>query len=251
MAGQSKRPTPRHEEIAEDLRTRIMAGDYAEDGQLAKGEDELATRYTVARGTIRQAIAQLRGEGLVESRRSKGIFVTPWRPIPRNSPQRLSVEQWGSGRAIWDLDLDGRELEVKDVQIEQLPAESDVAQSLGLAAGALVWRRARRFFVEGRPVQYAVSYLPAGMVEGSRITQINTGPGGTPARLRELGHEPVRHREELRPRMPTSAERELLELHRETPVLEIVRVSWDAQGVAVERVEMLLDGSRYVLGYDF
>ena len=251
MAGQPKRPTPRHEEIAEDLRARITAGDYAEDGQLAKSEDELSAHYGAARGTIRQAVAQLRGEGLVESRRSKGLFVTPWRPIPRNSPQRLSVEQWGSGQSIWDLDLDGRQLEVKDVQIEQLPAEPNVARSLGLAEGGLVWRRARRFFVEERPVQYAVSYLPAGLVEGSRITQINTGPGGTPARLKELGHEPVRHREELRPRMPTAAERELLQLHRETPVLEIVRVSWDAAETAVERVEMLLDGSRYVLGYDF
>jgi GntR family transcriptional regulator len=251
VAGQPKRPTPRHEEIAEDLRARIAQGDYEADGKLAQSEDELAATYSVARGTIRQAVAQLRGEGLVESRRSKGLFVIPWRPIPRNSPQRLSVDQWGTGKAIWDLDLDGRDLEVRDVQIEQLPATANVARSLGISEGALVWRRSRRYLVEGVPVQAAVSYLPAGLVEGSRITQVDTGPGGTPARLKELGHEPVRHREVLRSRMPTIAERTLLDLRREATVLDIVRVSWDAADLPVERTEMLLDGSRYVLGYDF
>jgi GntR family transcriptional regulator len=244
------RPKVRREEIAADVRRRIAGGEY-EGGLVARSEQELGDRYEVHRLTARQVVAQLRSEGLIETRRGQGIYVTPWRPIPRNSPGRLSADQWTEGRAIWDVDLDGRPYEVRDIQIEQLPASNDVASSLGLAQGALVWRRARRYFVDGHPVQYAESYLPAGLVEGSRITQIDTGPGGIHARLRELGHEPVRHREELKPRIPTAEDRERLDLTRDTPVLDIVRVSWDAEGTAVERVEMLLDGSRYVLGYDF
>jgi GntR family transcriptional regulator len=239
--------------IAEHLRARIEDGDYGDGGLLAKSEAELAEAYGVNRLTVRAALALLRSDGLIETRKGKerGIFATPWRPIPRNSPQRLSAEQWGEGRAIWDLGLDDRDLKVDGVIIEQLPASDDVARALGIESGALVWRRARAYLVDGRTVQYATSHLPAGLVEGSRITQVDTGPGGIHARLRELGHEPVRHREELRLRTATARDRELLKLTHDTPILDIVRVSWDASGRAVEHVEMLLDGSRFVLGYDF
>lgn len=254
-------PTPKPERIGRDtiteaLRARIAEKDYPEDGKLAASEQELADGFGVNRLTMRAALAQLRTDGLIETRRGKagvpgGIFVTTWRPIPRNSPARLSVEQWGSGRSIWQLDVDGRDLVVKEVVIEQLPAPDDVAASLDLAPDALVWRRGRRYEVDGEPVQHATSYYPAGLVEGSRITQVETGPGGTPARLRELGHGPVRHREELRTRSATARDRELLKLSRDVPIIDIVRVSWDESGLPVERTEMVLDGSRYVLGYDF
>ncbi|MGE7437978.1 GntR family transcriptional regulator [Kitasatospora sp. NPDC001175] len=241
------------EAITEDLRRRIAEGDVGDEGRLAGSEQELADHYGVNRLTMRAALTQLRTDRLIETRRGRdgGIFAVKWRPIPRVSPQRLSAEQRTSGRSIWDIELDGRPYEVRDIQIEQLPAPERVARSLELEPGALVWRRYRRFFVEGVPVQFAESFLPAGLVEGSRITQIDSGPGGTPARLKELGHEPVRHREELRSRAATATEREKLALPMDAGVLDIVRVAWDASGLPVERTEMILDASRYLLAYEF
>ncbi|CAM5735932.1 hypothetical protein SHIRM173S_09002 [Streptomyces hirsutus] len=66
--------------------------------------------------------------------------------------------------------------------------------------------RRRRFVLDGKPVLLATSYLPMPLVAGSAITQEDTGPGGTCARLAELGYEPVHFREEIRSRMPSKDE---------------------------------------------
>lgn len=57
----------------------------------------------------------------------------------------------------------------------------------------------------------AVSYLPHALVEGSAITRVDTGEGGTYARLAELGHAPTHFREEIRSRLPTAEEAEGLQ----------------------------------------
>ena len=57
----------RHEEIAEELRQAIDRGEYPVGGTLPS-ESELAARYEVSRGTVRQAVAALISEGRIGSR---------------------------------------------------------------------------------------------------------------------------------------------------------------------------------------
>ncbi|NED88210.1 UTRA domain-containing protein, partial [Streptomyces sp. SID11233] len=73
------------------------------------------------------------------------------------------------------------------------------------------------------------------------ITQEDTGPGGTYARLAEIGAKPVRFVEELRSRMPSREETERLRLSEGTPVVEIYRTALTEEGRAVEVNRMLLD----------
>ncbi|HSH88460.1 MAG TPA: GntR family transcriptional regulator, partial [Ramlibacter sp.] len=70
-------PTPgvsRYGELAADLRARILRGQW-EPGQALTAETELARTYRVALGTMRQAIAVLVDQGLLERRHGKGTFV--------------------------------------------------------------------------------------------------------------------------------------------------------------------------------
>jgi GntR family transcriptional regulator len=98
----------------------------------------------------------------------------------------------------------------------------------------------------------ATSYLPAELVRGSAITQQDTGPGGTYARLAELGHAPTHFREDLRARMPQPEETDALDLPSAgTPVIDIVRTAYTDAGQPVEVNEMTLDASAYILRYDF
>lgn len=57
----------RHEEIAAELRRAIDDGVYRIGGTLPS-ESELAARYGVSRGTVRQAVAALTAEGRIGSR---------------------------------------------------------------------------------------------------------------------------------------------------------------------------------------
>ena len=110
--------------------------------------------------------------------------------------------------------------------------------------------RERRYLIDGRPVQLATSWVPASIAGGTRIEQEDTGPGGTYARLAELGHAPVRFFEEITARMPLPDERKDLALPRVRPVLEVTRRAMTADGRTIEVTVMVLDAGAYVLGYN-
>ncbi|MCY4463096.1 MAG: FadR/GntR family transcriptional regulator [Albidovulum sp.] len=63
-------------EIASVLRSEISDNTWNEFDRLPP-ERELAARFGVSRGTVRDALAKLSKENLVEIRRSSGSFVTP------------------------------------------------------------------------------------------------------------------------------------------------------------------------------
>jgi GntR family transcriptional repressor for pyruvate dehydrogenase complex len=60
--------------VAEDLRGRILGGDFPAGGKLPT-EVELTATFGVSRTVIREAIAVLAADGLVEPRQGAGVFV--------------------------------------------------------------------------------------------------------------------------------------------------------------------------------
>ena len=60
--------------VAQGVREAIMAGKYAPGSPL--GETELAERFGVSRGPVREALVQLEREYLVRSHPNRGFFVT-------------------------------------------------------------------------------------------------------------------------------------------------------------------------------
>jgi DNA-binding GntR family transcriptional regulator len=62
---------PAYATLASDLRQRITTGEYPPGGMIPS-ESALMETYGVARGTVRQALAELEGEGLVVSQMGRG-----------------------------------------------------------------------------------------------------------------------------------------------------------------------------------
>lgn len=243
---------PRYKQIADDLRGKIEDGTYVPGAKLPS-EAELMTEYDAARLTVRSALGILTTEGLTEARHGKGVYVLAgqWQPIVRNALKRLSADQWGQGKSMWDVDIDDRKLEPTDVRIEQLEADVDAARALGLEAGSLIWTRSRRYLVDRVPVMRSVSLIPDDLARGTAITRINSGPGGIYARLADAGHGPIRFREEVRCRMPRADEMADLSIAATAPVVELTRYAYDTHDRVVEVNRMILDASRYLLVYDF
>lgn len=235
-------------DIADALRKRIRSGELA-PGVRLPGEPALVKSYGVAKETARRALMLLVSEGLAVRRKGSGTYVREFQPIRRVANRRLAQEGWGTGRSIWSSDVGERPMQVTDLRVYEAPAPADVARALDLAEGTPVIVRDRLFTVEGEPVQAAVSYLPAELVRQSPIAQEDTGPGGTYARLAELGAKPVRFIEELRSRMPSQEESERLRLADGTPVVEIYRTALTDQDRPVEVNRMLLDAGAYVMEY--
>ena len=78
MAGVKGSQRSLHERIYLEIKADIEQGALAADTQLPT-ELELAQKYSVSRGTARQAITRLVNEGLVERMAGRGTFVTPRR----------------------------------------------------------------------------------------------------------------------------------------------------------------------------
>ncbi|MEU9075742.1 GntR family transcriptional regulator [Kitasatospora sp. NPDC004745] len=250
MTGSSGDKQPKYQRIADSLKAAIGTGRYRAGDRLP-GENDLMDEYGVARMTARQALGVLQSEGIAEARRGAGVFVRDFRPLRRRGIQRLAQGQWGSGRSIWSADIDNRSLVVDQVSVTELGAPEHVAGVLGVDPGAPMCVRHRRFVLDGKPVLLSTSYLPAGLVAGTAITREDTGPGGTYARLAEIGAKPVHFREEVRSRMPSGEEGARLELSAGTPVILICRTAFADEGQVVELNEMILDAASYVLEYDF
>ncbi|WP_030236562.1 GntR family transcriptional regulator [Streptomyces sp. NRRL S-350] len=250
MTGSSGDKQPKYQRIADALKAAIDTGRYRAGDRLP-GENDLMDEYGVARMTARQALGVLRSEGIAEARRGAGVFVRDFRPLRRRGIQRLAQGQWGSGRSIWSADIDRRSLVVDQVSVTEQGAPEHVSRVLGVDPGSPMCVRHRRFVLDGKPVLLSTSYLPAVLVAGTAITREDTGPGGTYARLAEIGAKPVHFREEVRSRMPSGEESTRLELSAGTPVILICRTAFADEGQVVELNEMILDAASYVLEYDF
>lgn len=240
--------TPRYVEIADALRVRIEAGEFAKNGKLPS-ERVLTEEYDAARNTVRDALQLLRVDDLIESRGGSGVYLRSFRRIQRDAVERLSREQWGAGRAIWDKDLQGRDRS-EDVKVFEVDPPEHVARTLGVR-GQKVWCRDKLYRSEGRTVMHSLAWYPADLVAGTAITEQSTGPGGTYARLDEIGHGPARYSEEIEVRLPLSAESKVLGITMSTPIILIVRTAYDSEDRPVEVNEMKLDSDSYRLIYKF
>ena len=74
------RGPPPWRQITDDLRRRIQAGEWT--GRLPS-EQTFAQEYGVAVNTVRKAMAALRNEGLIQTDKGWGSYVTGSEP-PRN-----------------------------------------------------------------------------------------------------------------------------------------------------------------------
>lgn len=243
---------PPYRQIAIMLREAISSGQLSA-GERLPSEAALIEHFGVARMTVRQAVQELRSEGLVISEHGRGVFVRPAPPIRRLASDRFARRHRASGKAAFTVEAEksGYTPQVDNITVVCERPNSVVAKRLRLTPNDDVVVRSRRYLTDGRPIETATSYIPAAFARGTRIEQIDTGPGGIYARLEEAGHTLARFTEEVGARMPTPDERRILQLAAGVPVLTVVRTAYDTNDVAVEVCDTVKVASAYLLEYDF
>ena len=65
-----------YSDIENDLRKRILAGEFAE-GSALPGEIPLSKSYAASRKTVRKALEQLRSQNFISKNQGLGNFVIP------------------------------------------------------------------------------------------------------------------------------------------------------------------------------
>lgn len=92
-----------HEQVADELRQRIVTGELAVGERLAP-EEELTRRFGIARTTLREALRVLESQGLLEIRRGRGGGPIVTRPDLGPAATALAISLQMQGTTIGDLD---------------------------------------------------------------------------------------------------------------------------------------------------
>ncbi|ADI08264.1 regulatory protein KorSA [Streptomyces bingchenggensis BCW-1] len=235
-------------QIADRLREAIDKGRFKEGDKLPS-ETELVEHFGVSRMTVRNALALLQQEGLAVSEHGKGVFVRPRPPVRRLASDRFARRHRDQGKSAFTVEAEaaGSRPEVDSLEVKEERPTQDIAARLGSPRKVLA--RRRRYLLDGRPVEFATSYLPLDLARDTPIAQPNPGPGGIYARLEEMGHRLDHFDEEIRARMPSPAEVRTLHLASGVPVIHLIRTAFDAEGRAVEVCDTVMAADAYVLSY--
>jgi GntR family transcriptional regulator len=227
-----------YKQIADVLRAAITSGELGPGAQLPS-EQELVEAHGVARGTARQAIMLLRGEGLVDVERGRGSFVRDLAP----EQERLVRQQWDKEHPHEPT------LKVETLELGKTRASAEVVELLGLGAGADVLVRRWRYMASFMVLEMATSYVPWDVAQAAQLLQTETGRR-VYAGLEHSGHRVARFTEEVQARMPTEAEARTLKIGPGVPVMSVQRVAYTEDDRPIEVRQSLMSAKRYRLMYE-
>ncbi|UOQ56839.1 GntR family transcriptional regulator [Leucobacter allii] len=208
--------------IADELRERIADGGLA-PGMDVPTEAELAARWNTSRGPVRNALAVLRGEGLIETGRGR-----PARVVPRKSTQAVDVSipftRWAE--AI------GATPGAVTQQLARRLAGPETARAFGIDERESVVEVLRLRLLDGRPTMVErLVYLGETAralfdhdLDRVSITELLAAHGFPQA---EVDHE-------IDAVAADALDARLLGVAEGTPVLRLHRVSRDASGRTIE-----------------
>ncbi|MFE2539361.1 GntR family transcriptional regulator [Actinacidiphila glaucinigra] len=242
---------PRYVEIADEIVLQIRQG-VLKPGDTVPSESELMDRYGVSGGTIRRAMTEVRASGLVETRHGKGSTVKDRPPVRHRSSDRFrrSLRRGGKAAYLAESEQSGATAKVSVLYIGPVEAPEDIAERLGVEAGAKVLARRRLYFRNGTPVETATSYLPWDVAKDiPELFAENPGGGGIYARLEDHGHEFAEYVETLQARPASKAESSELALSPGAPVIHLIRNAVTVDGRVVEACDTLMAADQFVFTY--
>ena len=229
-----RRTVPRYHQIAEALRARISAGGVTA-GQRLDNQRQLAQSFGVTLMTLRQALDVLAREGLITRRHGLGTFVAP-------PPVDYDILQFRT--LAGDLSAVGEDVATRFLRSRFGRADRRVAQELGLAEGARMFVLERLRLVDGQPLSFQVSHLPAAIGEEAAKADLTVTP------LRhvlsfKLGIEITAARETVSAEpLPARAAREL-GCAAGAPCFRSDRVSTDAERRPIVYDRVFIPGDRF------
>src|SRR5215467_9545445 len=115
------------------LHRRIL-DEHLVPGYQLPSEYELARTFGASRGTVRQALNQLRAEGAIAARRS-ARWVVLAAPLVQSFSELLSFSAWARS--------EGHEAGGTVIELARRPAEAADAEKLKIAAGEPVYQLVR------------------------------------------------------------------------------------------------------------
>lgn len=225
---------PLYRRIEADLRERIRSGGLAPGAQVAP-EPELMAEFGVSRATVRQALAGLVAEGLLEIRRGLGTYV---------SARRFEHTIGGFYSFSREIEAHGLRPGTTVLDLRTVPAAEGAAEALGIPLGTPVVALRRLRLAGPDPLVVETSHLPASRFPGLETVDFST-VRLYDTLLNAYGCRPTRARETFEPVLLTDDEALLLDQLRGAPALRVERTAFDQDDLPIEFCRSTVRGDRY------
>jgi GntR family transcriptional regulator len=229
-----KSAVPYYDQLADFLRHEIGE-------RLARGttyqlpsENELAELHGISRQTVRHALDELERDGWIYRQKGVGSFA-----VARRVEQEVSALV-STSEAMRQR---GWRLETRVLSLEQVPAAPLVAAALELPPDAPVYELRRLRLADGAPVSVQTTRVPAALCPRLEENDLSASL----YRLLESRYD-LRlwnGQETLRAGGASSYEAHLLDIKEGAPVMRAERITYAANGVAVEYLDAVWRGDRY------
>ncbi|WBB63497.1 GntR family transcriptional regulator [Streptomyces sp. WMMC500] len=241
-----QRPGALYQQVAAAIREAILSGEF-EAGAPLPSETQLIARYQVSRPTVRNAIAALRAEGLIEVRHGKGSFVRttgdPTLTIERRVQRTRNGRFTSAGGIEWTT--------TEDPTVYRSHTTQATSASLGLDAEEAIFV-CDRLLTDPATGTRALhrTTIPFEVAEG--VDTLAEAPDSEPdaiyALLTEAGHT-LWWSETVRARMPLPDERSTLQLPDATPVMHLARITHGIDDRPLVLEELCTGADRAQLAY--
>jgi GntR family transcriptional regulator len=215
-------PQPLYAQIKDVLKQRILDGVYKPHEKLAS-ESELMNVFGVSRITVRQALRDLHGEGLVFSSQGKGTFVS--KPMATQDLQSLQ----GFEEA---MAAKGYETSSRFIAAERRRPLRAVREALQLLPSEDVIEIKRVRYLYRTPLSVDLSYFPEDI--GARLLGRNLERDIFPMLENELRIPLGAADLKIAAAMAEEGIRRLLRLDAGAPVLHVERLTYDIGGRPID-----------------
>jgi GntR family transcriptional regulator len=227
-------PMPYYQQLADLLRRQISEREWQGEVYQLPSENELAERHGITRATVRHALDVLEQNGWIYREKGKGSFAAV-RRVEHELTQLVSTTE--------DMRRRGWSLTTRVVSLEQIPSAPYIAHALEVPAGGFVYELCRLRIVDDEPLSLQTAYLPVELCPKLEENDLTSSL----YRLLETryGLRLWTGKEVLRARCAIPHEAQLLQIRDNSPVMYMERVTYAANGIAVEYLEAVWRGDRY------
>ena len=200
-------------------------------------------RATIA---VRNAVAILKAEGLVEGRRGAGVYVRQVRRLVRHAHSRDMRSTTGPTSPF------ARDAARAGHRGAWRHTSGAATADLDIEPDDPVMRTQYLFLADDEPIQLSTSYEPLALTGGTPVEWPEDGPTvGVVARFDVIGVHIDECEERVRDRPATPDEIDELKLPPRRAHVQTVERTYLAQGRPVETADIVLPAGRYEIVYRF
>jgi len=225
--------TPLWRQLAHDLRSRLDRGEFTRG---LPGELELGLYYSVSRHTVREALRQLRAEGVISTGRGRRPRLT--------APDSVIAQPTGIAYSLFASAEACGFVQTSVVRVLTVRADGVIAPRLGLEESTPLVHLERLRLADGRPLALDRVWLPASI--GEPLLDVDFRRTSLYEELARTGIAVTGGLETVRAVIPSRAEHDALGLQPPQAVFSVERTG-TSSGVPIEWRHTLIRADRFTL----